>query len=215
MQKINVKDLIVKAIPSKIANAYVKKHHYSGKVVNNSKVHFGVFYNGKLYGVLSYGPSTDKNKMIGLVKNTKWHDFIELNRMAFSDVLPKNSESRCIAITLKLLKKKNPELKWVISFADGTQCGDGTIYRASNFKLTQIKQNNGLRKNPKTGEVSHQLTEATHRGNKDFKNWEKVKGYQLRYIYFYDNYIEDYTGKILQFSEIDKIGARMYKGNKL
>jgi hypothetical protein len=38
--------------------------------------------------------------------------------MAFSDLLPKNSESRSIAISIKLLKQKAPHLKWVISFAD-------------------------------------------------------------------------------------------------
>jgi hypothetical protein len=30
------KDIIVKVIPSKVANEFVKKHHYSGKVVPNS-----------------------------------------------------------------------------------------------------------------------------------------------------------------------------------
>ena len=38
------KDLIVKVIPSKLANEFIIKHHYSGKVVQNSQLHFGVFY---------------------------------------------------------------------------------------------------------------------------------------------------------------------------
>jgi hypothetical protein len=38
--------------------------------------------------------------------------------MAFSELLPKNSESRAIAISIKLLKKNAPNLKWIISFAD-------------------------------------------------------------------------------------------------
>lgn len=64
--------------------------------------------------------------------------------MAFSDLLPKNSESRAIAISIRLLKQKAPHLKWIISFADGCQCGDGTIYRASGFELTNIKENDRL-----------------------------------------------------------------------
>ena len=76
---------------------------------------------------MSYGPSLDKSKIQPLVKNTKWNEFIELNRMAFDDYLPKNSESRCIAYSIKLIKKNAPHIKWVISFADGCQCGDGTI----------------------------------------------------------------------------------------
>ena len=39
------KEIVVKVIPSNIANEFVKKTHYSGKVVNNSKLHFGVFLN--------------------------------------------------------------------------------------------------------------------------------------------------------------------------
>lgn len=36
----SAKDLIVKVIPSKVAVPFVKAHHYSGKVVNNSNLHF-------------------------------------------------------------------------------------------------------------------------------------------------------------------------------
>lgn len=54
------KEIIVKVIPSKIANEFIKKHHYSGKVVQNSSLHFGAFLDGDLHGVLSYGSSLDK-----------------------------------------------------------------------------------------------------------------------------------------------------------
>lgn len=141
------KEIEVKVIPSKIANEFVKQHHYSGKVVQNSQLHFGAFLDGKLHGVMSFGPSMDKSHVIGLVKGTGWNEFIELNRMAFDDYLPKNSESRCIAIAIKLIKKNAPQIKWIISFADGTQCGDGTIYRASGFVLTDIKKNKTILEN--------------------------------------------------------------------
>ena len=58
------KEIIVKVIPSKIANDFIKRNHYSGKVVPNSQLHFGAFLDGRLHGVLSYGPSTDKSKII-------------------------------------------------------------------------------------------------------------------------------------------------------
>ena len=54
---------------------------------------------------MSYGPSLDKSKIQPLVKNTKWNEFIELNRMAFDDYLPKNSESRCIAYSITYKEK--------------------------------------------------------------------------------------------------------------
>lgn len=123
-----------------MANPFVKKHHYSGKVVPNSSLHFGAFLDGKLHGVLSYGPSLCKANMLNIVEGTEWNNFIELNRMAFDDYLPRNSESYCIGATLRMIRKQAPQIKWVVSFADGCQCGDGTIYRASNFLLTGIKE---------------------------------------------------------------------------
>ena len=151
------KEITVKVIPAKIANDFIKKHHYSGKVVQNSSLHFGAFLDGGLHGVLSYGSSLDKAKMVKLVEGTGWNEFLELNRMAFDDYLPRNSESYCIAKTLKLIKKYAPQIKWVVSFADGCSCGDGTIYRASNFVLTAIKENFNLCQLP-SGEKVHKMT---------------------------------------------------------
>jgi hypothetical protein len=146
---MSAKDLVIKPIKSTIANAFVKKHHYSGKVVQNSTLHLGVFWFDSLEGVLSFGSSMDKRKIMGLVRDTGWNDFLELNRMAFSDRLPRNSESRAIAISMKLIKKYKPNIKWVISFADACQCGDGTIYRASGFVLTAIKANSQIYQLPR------------------------------------------------------------------
>ena len=70
------KDIIVKVIPAKIANEFVRKHHYSGKVVNNSSLHFGCFLDGQLHGVMSYGPPMDKAAVIGLVEGTRWDGFL-------------------------------------------------------------------------------------------------------------------------------------------
>ena len=57
---MKVKDIKLKVIPSRVANDFVRKHHYSGKVVQNSKLHFGAFYNNVLHGVMSYGSPLDK-----------------------------------------------------------------------------------------------------------------------------------------------------------
>ena len=208
------KEIIVKVIPSKIANEFVKLNHYSGKVVPNSTLHFGCFLDGKLHGVMQYGPSINKKGTINLVEGTGWNEFIELNRMAFDDYLPKYSESRCIAISIKLIKKNAPQIKWIISFADGTQCGDGTIYRASGFKLVGIVDNTALRINPKTGEAMHVIQAHHLKMSNEFRKWEAFKGKQLKYIYLIDKSMT-ISKEILPFSEIDKQGAGMYKGEKI
>ncbi len=236
----SAKDLIVKVIPSKVAVPFVKAHHYSGKVVNNSNLHFGVFYEGRLHGVMSFGPSLDKSKIQGLVEGTGWNEFIELNRMAFDDVLPRNSESRAISIAMKLIRKNAPQIKWVISFADGCQCGDGTIYRASGFVLTGyssgsmwklpdylVKINGGavahrMKVQDKCSALSRYILEETHGKNLTMEKYVEMfggkilEGKMFRYIYFIDpSYKERLTVPIIPFSKIDEMGAGMYKGEKV
>lgn len=232
-----VKEIVLKIIPSKPANDFVKKTHYSGKVVQNSILHFGAFLDGELHGVLSFGPSMDKSKIIGLVRDTGWNEFLELNRMAFDDTLPRNSESYCIGWALRLIKKNAPHIKWVISFADGAQCGDGTIYRASNFILTGIRKNRTILELPSGAHVAAMTLEACWATSVVVKaecallnipqkyrtrsEWIKLgakylDGYQLRYIYFLDKKSrQKLTVPELPYSAIDEYGAGMYKGEKI
>lgn len=231
-----VKEIIIKVIPAKIANEFIKKYHYSGKIVNNSKLHFGAFLDNKLHGVMSFGSPLDKSKVLPLVHTKEnvpclWNEMLELNRMAFNDYLPRNSESRCISIAIKLIKKNAPHIKWLLSFSDGTQCGDGTIYRASGFYLTAIRDNKDLIQLP-NGFIFHELnsrdggsiiqkkrnldgyTNTIKWLNDKFNGWKRLEGFQLRYIYLIDKTCK-ITVPILPFSKIDEIGAGMYKGDKI
>lgn len=230
-------DIDLRVIPSKIANPFVDRVHYSGKHVNNSQLHFGAFYGGRLHGVMSFGPPMDKSKVLGLVEGTPWNGMLELNRMAFDDTLPRNSESHCIGLAMKLLKKNAPHVKWVLSFADGCSCGDGTIYRASNFILTQIKENTTIVKLP-DGSTLANMTINAHLGQRraelggksplevfgndysferyvEYVGGEIASGYMLRYIYFIDKkWRSRLTVPEIPFSKIDEIGAGMYKGQR-
>jgi hypothetical protein len=220
----DAKRLIVKPIAAKDANAIVKRLHYSGKVVQNSQLHLGVFLDGKCGGAMQFGPSLDKRKIQGLVRGTLWNEFIELNRMAFADWLPPMGESRCIAYAMRWMRKTYPQIKWVISFADGTQCGDGTIYRASGFVLTGIKENSDCMLTERSGVVHTMTVKSSERLMSKHGNWKvameaqhgkfkPMAGYQLRYIYFIDSTARQrLTVPILPFSEIQNRGAGMYRG---
>lgn len=217
------KEIIVKVIPAKIANEFVKKYHYSEKVVPNSTLHFGAFLDEKLHGVMSYGNSMDKYKVSQAVKNTGWYEFIELNRMAFDDYLPKNSESRCISISIRLIKKNAPHIKWIVSFADGSQCGDGSIYRAAGFHLVSIKPNkqileyNGQRIAKKTlDNKNYPKINGKYYSRYLLENGlaKPIDGFQLKYIYLINKSCE-INGPVLSYSEIDKLNAGMYKGKKI
>ena len=234
---MTAKEIVVKPISSQDAARIVKACHYSGKVVQNSQLHFGVFLGGKCGGAMQFGPSLDKRKMLGLVEGTGWNGFIELNRMAFADWLPRNSESRAIAVAMRLIRKAYPHIEWVVSFADGTQCGDGTIYRASGFVLSGITESlNLIRRGD--GVVIHKMTLESNPtaprkelGGKSYYDitggkydlaayaaatvGKVIPGFQLRYLYFLNPAARDrLTVPILPFSEIDKRGAGMYRGKQ-
>ena len=270
----DAKSILLRPITSTEGNAVIRRYHYSGKVVNNSQLHIGVFYGGQLEGAMSFGPSLDKRKTMGLVRDTPWNGFLELNRMAFSDRLPRNSESRALAVALRLLRKHAPHVEWVISFADATQSGDGAIYRAAGFVLTAIKKNNQIWEfpsgyvfprlvatnlNPGSGRDSllnrartpeagprfsrTSLTDGRSKGQQEAArrlsrgNATKagniletggatmrpfieagarpLPGFQLRYVYFLDPSARPrLTVPELPFSEIERVGAGMYRGVK-
>jgi hypothetical protein len=231
------KNIVLRPITSAQANEAIKRLHYSGKVVRNSQFHIGVFYNGRLEGALQFGPSLDKKKILGLVSGTRWTGFLELNRMAFSEALPRNSESRALGIAMRLLRKHAPHIEWVVSFADAVQCGDGTIYRASGFVLTGISSSRNLGQLP-NGTVIHKMTLESNPtspraellgrsyfditgGRYDFRRYlshvggSVLRGYQLRYVYFLNPQArERLTVPEIAFEKIGEIGAGMYRGKK-
>jgi hypothetical protein len=216
------KDIRVLPISAKDANAIVKRIHYSGKTVKNSQLHLGVFMDGKCGGAMQFGSSIDKRKMQGLVSGTPWNGFIELNRMAFADWLPRNSESRALGYAFRFIQARYPHIEWIVSFADGTQCGDGAIYRASGFTLTGIKKNTQMLKMPNGDIIAKKTLDNPNNMGADgrFGSWHAraggavpLPGFQLRYIYFMNAEARArLTVPILPFSEIEKRGAGMYKG---
>lgn len=211
-----VRQLEVKLIDSHSASTFVKRFHYSKKVVANSKIHFGVLHEGRLKGVMSFGCPMDKKRALGLVRGTSWGGMLELNRMAFAPELPKNSESRCLGYALRFIRREYPQIKWIQTFADACQCGDGAIYRAVGFLLVGIKRNTSLRL-LKTGEIIAKKTLDDHRvGGRYLSSIiesRPLPGFQIKYIYFLDpSKRKDLTVNALDYSAIEKYGAKMYKG---
>jgi len=236
---MSVKDILIKPVDRDRANEFVKEHHYSGKVVPNSQLHLGAYYHGSLEGALQFGDPVHREKAIGLVDGTEWNEMMELNRMALDDDLPKNSASRALSVSIKMFDKHAPHVKWILSYADASQCGDGAIYRAANFVLTGIKKNEDLLE-LSDGSVRSVVGMRTGAHNSSVDAWngrtpvdvcdgaptkskmlantdaEVIEGYQLRYMYFLD---EDYRDRLtvpeIPYERIDELDAGMYKGEKV
>jgi hypothetical protein len=127
------------------------------------------------------------------VEGTTKDEYLELNRLWISDKLGKNAESNSISKALKYVKEKKPELKWIISFADGMMGKVGTIYQATNFIYTGFRKDGGIWMT-KQGERIHSISLWHKHGTINRAILEgiygkplyKVFGGQHRYFYFYD-----------------------------
>lgn len=192
------KDFEVKYLDRIEANEIIRRNHYSHKVVMASTDHFGVYIDGVLVGVLQYGHALNPKSISNIIPDSTFDNFRELNRMWLSDEAPKYSESRAISYSIKILKKKYKDLKWIQSFAD-ERCGKlGVVYQASNFRyygkhLTQFYEYNGevlhklMLTSPKHMEITRKRFKVDIQ--KILEDANKMSLWQFRYIYFLDQRI--------------------------
>ena len=107
-------------------------YHYSKSVPVNP-VAFSVFNSkNEFCGCILYGYGANNNiaKQYGLVNG----QVIELLRMALNS--KQESTSKAMSLSIKLIKKKLPLAKLLVSFADSRQGHIGTIYQATNWYYT-------------------------------------------------------------------------------
>ena len=121
----------------------------------------------------------------------------------------------------------------MVSYADATQCGSGTIYRAAGFLLTGIKPNHTIVWVPAMREAFTKLTFTSMKSHRTYErirhatgvdvlaemrggasmsrvvaalNARTLKGYQIRYIAFTDPaWRPKLKVQVLPFAEITKL----------
>lgn len=103
--------------------------HYSQSLPVGKLVKVGAWEDDKYIGVVLFGRGANKNmlKPYGLMMDQG----CELVRVALRN--HKTPVSRIISIALKFLKKSNPKLKLVVSYADTQQGHHGGIYQAGGW----------------------------------------------------------------------------------
>ena len=206
----NLGTITFRQIDKQTAKEIIINNHYTHKVnTNHGLYNFGIFKDNKLLGVAMYGYMMNPKAKI-FKSSIEDGMMIELNRMWIDDVLGKNAESFLIATSIKLLKKINPKIVAVQSFADG-RLGCGTIYKASNFKYYGYHYSL-FYEVIESGEVIHKVTienqyKSTYiKYNEMLLNGElksfRVKTY--RYIYPLDKSFEFLKGKEQPYPQYEK-----------
>lgn len=110
----------------------VENWHYSRSMPKSKLVKFGAWEDGRYIGCVIYGMGATPNlcKPYGL----NMQQACELVRVALT--AHSTHTSRIVAITLRELKKSNPGIKLVVSYADKDQGHAGGIYQAGNWVFT-------------------------------------------------------------------------------
>lgn len=99
---------------------------YETGFCEKAKICFGALYKGIFYAVAIWDNPTAR-----MLSQDTW---LELKRMAIAPDAPKYTASRMLAIMIKLIKKKFPEVEKVISYQD-EEVHAGTIYKAVGWSI--------------------------------------------------------------------------------
>lgn len=129
------REFAVALLDRKLACAIIIANHYSRRIYNGSTLHLGVWIGGELLGVLQYGFAMNPASAGSVVAGTGMTEYLELNRMWLDDRAPRNSESKALSYSIRLIRRLKPAVKWIQSFAD-QRCGlFGTVYQAAGFSF--------------------------------------------------------------------------------
>ena len=125
-------------IASNKAIKYACMNFHYAKAVPVNTFGYSVFNdNNEWCGVALFG--TGASPQIGKQYNLAQGQVIEFVRMALNGK-QKDSVSKIMSISLRLLYKKNPLVKLIVSYADQEQGHLGIIYQASNwYYLGEVK----------------------------------------------------------------------------
>lgn len=127
---LSPKALVVQPVPHAVAGELVRQNHYLHSAPAAVRLSLGIFAGTDLLGtaILNPGPIGTPH----LFRGARSHDVLCLARLWLDDRLPKNSESRALAIVARFLKR-HTQVKALIAYSDPAAGHTGGIYRAAGW----------------------------------------------------------------------------------
>ena len=165
------------------------KFHYAKRLPAQPMVGFSCFNKaGEWCGVIVY------NKGIGAIESPLGLPrgaACELVRVALNG--KQEQTSAYVATSLRILKKENPLLEAVVSYADTDEGHTGTIYQASNWTYVSTHRTGDKFIDPRTGKDVHSRSHSVSGVNTQFGTRKRVlktsdllrikKGPKHKYVY--------------------------------
>lgn len=121
---------------------------------NRHRICFGAEFGGTFYACAIWSSPVAGDLL------TKGEFWLELRRYAIADDAPRNTATRMLAVMVKAIRKRFPEVSRLISYQD-TEVHAGTIYKAAGWAngKTVTDTNWGLRRSP-TGRTRNAVIAA-------------------------------------------------------
>jgi len=124
---------------SKKAIQYACTHFHYARVVPAASVCFSVFEGQTWCGVICFGGGA--SAFMGSPFGLTHGQYLELVRVALNG--KQSCTSKAVAIAIRLVRKKCPSVKLLISYADKGQKHFGTIYQATNWTFVEETESSG------------------------------------------------------------------------
>lgn len=186
---------VVRPIGRSEARVICAQHPHAGTLPNSSKHYMRLDIDYRLAGLAVWGygivPQLTPKHLFG--EHGKKEDYLELCRFFVHDWCAKNTASKFLAITHRVLKKYT-KLKWLYTYAAGFQGLVGYIYKAAGYDYIGTQNlSSGMVWIPGVGLV-HTIAQWHRFGVVGVKQMAKVYpgakrwcGYNFRYIYWLCN----------------------------
>ena len=152
----------VVSVKAEDTHEWLKKRHYA-KAVPIIQHSFGLYFDGVLSGVCTFGPPRVMNRGKSLFNGEADIDTYELNRLVVRDGLPDNTLSQFLSRSLRML----PKPCVIVSYADGNQGHHGYIYQATNWLYCGETLREPRYLNTQTGKKLHPRTVYSMFGTRD------------------------------------------------
>ena len=146
-----VKDMVVENTTVNFARPYIATYHYSQSMPDSTRFVFAGYLGNALAGIITYGMGSNHSQYAYLIPDIEKGEYLEITRIWSPDDMPKNTESKLIAESLKMLPKK---VRLIVTFADEMQNHQGYIYQASNFYYCGMTEGGNMMVD-KEGNVKH------------------------------------------------------------
>ena len=115
-------------------NEFCRRWHYSGSG-GSALWRFGLFDGFTLVGVVAYNMPTMQT-CESVFGSELASSVVHMGRLVCAEDAPRNSESRLIGLSLKMLSNDKPQLRAVLTFAAQDQGHLGFVYQATNALYT-------------------------------------------------------------------------------